>query len=762
MKRTLLSFVFALTAIVIMAAPVSQETTLRLASFFFHEHGGTSSLTLSEAPQYPHLHIYSASDGKGFVIMSADDVVLPVLAYSTNNPISLTNMPDNVEYWLGDYENQIRWHAEGKHIQSGEVAEAWQSLSNLTPTKLKTMSQNALQTGTANLLTTTWSQYPHYNVQCPYDSNRGKYTMTGCVATAMAQIMKYWGHPLRGMGSYSYNDPPYGMQSADFSDTIFDYASMPAKVNSYSSQAGKDAVALLMRRCGIAVEMEYGVDGSSAATIGDDTIGFKSAENAYREYFKYMHTLHSVSLSDYTDNEWVALLKDEIDNGRPAHYSAGDEYEGGGHSFICCGYDNTGKLYFNWGWNGNNDGYFTIGQLNPGSSHYNARNKAIIGIIPDTTEAATTTITLSADIPGAATLTGAGTYNSYTDQATIKAIANPGYLVDGWNDNLTYNPYNFLANGGNVSYTARCTKITGDTVGYCTDEYYTRYGSSVSKIQKWAIRLDSASIAGNRMLRKVSAYFSETGNHIISVYYGSSTEPSSQCLSSDTINISSEGNWRTITLKKPVPVDHAQSLWIVLSWTGKGYPKSCSQFRGNIDALWSYDNSTMTWENYYDYNVFKSWMIRAIFEYNPGPYKVNVVANNSDLGSTTGSGTYAAGTNITITATPYNGYNFLYWNDGVTAPTRNVTVTDATTYTAIFENPHAGVDNIDLDNTIAYSTGHKIVIENAEGKTANIYDAAGRLVMTRNISSTFETIALPTGVYFVNINSKTTQVVVNQ
>lgn len=764
MKRTLLSLVLALTAIFVMAAPVSHETTLRLASFFFHEHGGTSSLTLIEAPQYPHLHLYSAADGNGFVIMSADDVVFPVLAYSTNNPISLTDMPDNVEYWLGDYENQIRWHIEGKHIQSGEVAEAWQHLSSLTPTQLKAMSQNVLQTNTANLLTTTWSQYPHYNAQCPYDSNSGQNTMTGCVATAMAQIMKYWEHPLRGMGSYSYNDPPYGWQSADFSDTIFDYASMPNKVNSYSSQAGKDAVALLMRRCGIAVEMEYGVDGSSAATIGEGTVGYKSAENAYREYFKYMHTLHSVSLSDYTDNAWVALLKDEINNSRPVHYSAGDEYEGGGHSFICCGYDNTGKLYFNWGWNGNNDGYFTIGQLNPGSDHYNARNKAIIGITPDTTESATTTVTLTADIPGAATLTGAETYNSYTDEATIMAIANPGYLVDGWNDNLTYNPYTFLANGGNVSYTARCTKMTGDTLGYCSDNYITAYGSSSKKTYKWGIRLDSTSIAPNRRLEKIAAFFAENGKYTVEVCSGTATEPTT-VISSMNFNISgipsdSYGQYMTGELNNPIPVDRSQSFWITFSWTGTGYPKSCSDFRGNIDGAWSYSGNQ--WSNYVtDNDIYLSWFIRGIFSYNPGPYQITVAPDNTKHGSTTGTGAYPAGTTVNLTATPKTGYIFKEWNDGITTASRTITVKDVANYIAYFDvDPKADVTTIETESIAAYSNGNEVVIENAAGESVSIYDAAGRLVTTRTIASSCERITLPTGTYFAHINDNTFTIVI--
>ncbi|MCQ2329794.1 MAG: C10 family peptidase [Paludibacteraceae bacterium] len=683
----------------------------------------------------------------------------------------MDDMPANAAYWLQEYENQIRWNIESGHTAANTVTREWQHLGNMMPTHLKVLSQNAPQTyNTANLMTTTWAQNPRYNDLCPYDSVKGQRTVTGCVATAMAQIMKYWEHPLRGVGSYSYNDPPYGWQSADFSDTTFNYALMPDKLDASSTQAQRGAVALLIRRCGIAVEMEYGTSSSSAATIGTSEIGYKSAENALRENFKYMHTLHSEALADYTDGEWVALLQNEINNGRPAIYSAGNDLSSGGHSFICSGYDNTGKLYFNWGWNGSNNGYFEVGQLNPKESHhYNQRNKAIIGIEPDTADTVATTVTLSSNIPGACTLYGDGTYTPYVDTVTIMALANPGYNIDGWTDGFPYNPYGFIANGGNISHTANCIKITGDTVGYCKNGYSTSYGSgSSNRTHKWGIRIDSASIAPQSMLDKVEIFFSENGNHAIDVCYGNDTAASSAIITSKTANISGitgDGQWQTIQLPNPVAADRSKSIWITISWTGQGYPMSCSQFRGNRDGSWKYDNSESSWYNYItDSEIYISWMIRGIFAHNPGPYKVNVVANDSKLGTTTGSGTYAAGTTVTISATPNAGCNFLGWNDGVTALSRTMTVTDAITYTALFEDARTDVENTSAEKIAIYSDGNYIITENAEGETAYIYDAAGRLLMTKTITSSHETIptSLPAATYFVKINDKTIQVIVNR
>ena len=760
MKKFLLLFIAVISAAIMVAAPVSQQTTERLANFFFHEHGGESQLVFLANSKYTHLHIYGASDGQGFVIMSADDVVLPVLAYSTNRPIDLNDMPASVDWWLHDYDNQISWNIKNGYEPSPQVTSQWNALNAMVPSQLKIKSATAGTT--ANLLSTTWAQNKYYNLQCPYDNTAQAYTYAGCVATAMAQIMKYWEYPTRGMGSYSYNCPPYGQQAADFSDTVFDYSSMPAALSAYTTTAQNNAVALLIRRCGIAVEMEYGVNSSSAATIGNNTIGYKAAENAYRENFKFLHSLHSVSITDYSTSEWIALMKNEIDNGRPVQYSAGDANNGGGHSFICCGYDSSNKLYFNWGWKGIHDGYYQVGNLNPSSYAYNLRNKAIIGIMPDTTNAATTTVTLDSDIPGACTLTGAGTYQSYDSIVTIKAMANPGYLTDGWDENITYNPYSFIANGGNVTHTALCSRMEGDTLGYCTNEYVTAYGSSsTSKKYVWGIRLDSFAISANRKLDKIYTYFSEPGRYIIRTYNVNPGEfPSTTADSNDTIQIAAEDYWETVVLRNPVAVDHSKDFWITFEWTGQGYPKSFSRFRGNIDGIWN-GNSDGSWSNYVtDKDIYGSWMIRGIFSYNPGPYTVTAKADNPSYGDVYGTGTYPRDTTITIKAVARKGYKFVEWNDGDTSAERSIVVKDVATYIAHFEVVSELPEATKAHTISAYSNGKHLIVENAEGILLNIYDASGRLVWTKKATRSLEYFEMPRGIYFIKANGKTIKCVI--
>lgn len=764
MKKSIFTITMLLLSVMLIAAPVSKEKTAQIANFFFKEHGGKGDLQIVENETFNYLRFYQGENGKGFVIMSADDCVFPILGYSTTNQININSIGANTRYWLKDYDSQIEWNIENNYETSTVVANEWKRLENMIS---QPQQAPAVHTSynTANLLTTTWSQNPRYNDLCPYDSAISQRTLTGCVATVMGQIMKYWEFPLRGVGSYTYIDPKYGVQGADFSDTTFDYSSMPNKLDASSTARERGAIALLLRRCGIAAEMYYGTNASSATAIGNGTIGYTAAENAYREYFKFMHTLHSVSLTDYEDSEWVSLLKNEIDSGRPVHYSAGNEYTGGGHSFICCGYDNTGKLYFNWGWNGSYDGYFQIGQLNPGSSYYNARNKAIIGIIPDTSNATQTTITLVPNIQGAGILTGAGTYTSYEDTVTISATANSGYLFNGWGGSLKYNPYQFFANGGNITHTANFEKMQGDTLGYCYDGNTNSYGGTSYTTRMWAIRLDSNSIAPKRKLTHVQAYISEEGNYKVHIFQGATANSSSLVLS-DTLEIpySQDESWVNIELSTPVIIDRTQPLWIALETTVSGYPKSYSAYRGNIDGAWSNGgNFNNAWDNYVtDYGIYLAWQIRGVFaERELLNFEVNVVSDNTAMGTVTGGGIYPEDTTITIKAIPNEGYHFIKWQDDNTDSVRHIVVNDNLTFTAFFEkNEDVAVDNISVNDIRTYTNGRNIIIENAAGREIKVYDATGKLVASRHADSNHTVFNAITGVYFIRIEGETLKVVV--
>ena len=396
MKRTLLSILILSMSLTLLGNPVDENTAKQLAQNFWKENNIMSvkgdkvfkkkmgdARFMNVAPQcgYTEFYIFNNEDGKGFVIIAADDCVTPILGYSYDNNFATENLPPNLKDWLDGYAKQIRIAVEMRATATDEIRADWECLRQGKNIPIRSETQ------VNPLITTTWGQGQYYNSMCPQDySGPNGHALTGCVATAMAQIMRYWSYPEHGFGSHSYtpqNHPEYGTQYADFSSTTYQWSSMPNNVSNNNA-----SVATLIYHCGVSVEMEYGPDGSGASTTGS----FPSAEQAYKAFFDYKSTLHSISKSDYSDSEWISVLKTELNAARPIHYRGyGPD---GGHSFICDGYNNSNYFHFNWGWNGqgqgtNNNAYFSINALTPTVQNYtynfSSDQKAIIGIEPNNT-----------------------------------------------------------------------------------------------------------------------------------------------------------------------------------------------------------------------------------------------------------------------------------------------------------------------------------------------------------------------------------------
>ena len=353
------------------AAPVDLSQARELALTFWNQSGcatrsGNASADFQEVASqagFQNLYIFVNVGGTGFVVMSADDVAHPVLAYSETGRFDVATLPSNIAGWLGGYDRTIGEAVARQAAASEEVAAEWAALANgFVPAPKSTTAVNPL-------LSTAWDQGNPYNAQCPGSSfNRAP---TGCVATAIAQVMKYWSYPSKGMGSHSYTCSYYPNQtlSANFGATTYNWSSMPNSV--YSSN---NAVATLMFHCGVATEMEYTPDGSGAQMLAyynyaDDY----SAETALKKYFGYSCHLHGERKVAYTDDEWIAMLKADLDAGRPIPYS-GFDTDNSGHAFVCDGYNNNNQFHFNWGWSGSYDGYFSINALTPGSGGWGGGN----------------------------------------------------------------------------------------------------------------------------------------------------------------------------------------------------------------------------------------------------------------------------------------------------------------------------------------------------------------------------------------------------
>ena len=405
----------------------SKEIAHNYYSHFASKSIGDYSIMNSFTVEYKNLTCYYVFNFKsgGFVIVSADDAVNPILAYSYNGKLKEGKNNPNLDYWLHNYSKEIKYIIDKKYDNS-ETLKKWNNILN------KRFSTKTESKSVDPLLTTTWSQGESYDDYCPEG------TPTGCVATAMAQIMNYYEFPATGVSWHAYNHPTYGMQNAFFSKTNYDWANMP-------DTSGSPAVALLMYHCGVSVDMNYAPDGSGAQS--------SDVPYALANYFKYSQSINYVEESNYTDSTWKNLLENELDNSRPIYYSAQDTSVGAGHAFVCDGYDANDYFHFNWGWGGSANGYYAIGDLNPGYN-FNSDNDAVIGIKPST--------------PGEEKFLWSKNFsnfpNAYTASAYISAVdTNVAWAIgrDGSGGNADYRVFTKTTTGGAIWVSDSVTDLGG-------------------------------------------------------------------------------------------------------------------------------------------------------------------------------------------------------------------------------------------------------------------------------------------------------------
>ena len=281
------------------------------------------------------LYVVSSGDNAGYVMVAGDDVVSnPVLGYSTGGEFDYGTAPDNLKWWIGEYARMIEYAAE----HGMAVAETPKFDTSLDP-----------------MIKTHWNQDYPYNNLCPW-LDEGYRGYTGCVATAMAQVMKYHEGPERGTGSHTYTDPNCGQTlSANFGETTYRWDLMPNDYDGSWTDEQIEAVATLMAHCGVAVEMMYQPDGSGAYS-GD-------VPGALVNYFGYAKDIIRRDRDYYTQSEWIEMMKADLDAGRPVYYHG--QSTGGGHAFVIDGYNTDGYFHVNWGWGSQSDDYYQLATLDP-------------------------------------------------------------------------------------------------------------------------------------------------------------------------------------------------------------------------------------------------------------------------------------------------------------------------------------------------------------------------------------------------------------
>ena len=332
-----------------------------------------------------HFYVFNLNDDQGWVIVADDDRSTPILGYSKSGTFTMEDLPANIEDWLTGISSEIQYIIDNEIVEKENLRQ-WKELYAGISDEFIDRGGDAVNP----LITTKWDQSPYYNDLCPYDNSYGQRTVTGCVATAMAQVVKYYNHPAVGTGSHSYSTSSYGTLYANFGGTQYDWNNMPNQLSGSSSSTQKQAVATLMYHMGVSVEMSYGVaatGGSGAYVISSYTNGEHCSEYALKHYFGYKTSAHGEMKNNYNDSQWKSMVRAELDASRPLIYAG---FGNGGHCFVCAGYDNNDKFYFNWGWSGQNDGYFSLSALNPGSGgagggsySFTNNQQAIFGLEPD-------------------------------------------------------------------------------------------------------------------------------------------------------------------------------------------------------------------------------------------------------------------------------------------------------------------------------------------------------------------------------------------
>ena len=396
-RKYLILIVCSLLSVVAFAAPVTKEQARQIASQFLTAKGGAHrapAQLVEQAPVLnavdkagnPYIYAFNAGHDAGYVLVSGDDRFRDVLAYGASGNFDNDDMPAHVKAWLQGYVDEMKYYESVGYQPSKEAATASSSSAGIT-------LRRAIKAPIIPLLTTAWDQGEPYNLQCPEFFGYGL-SVTGCVATAMAQVVYYTAvhsgnQPttlVRDIPGYTCSTNWSGLGNLEVAGVLantvtFDWDNMLNFYRrGYYDNVQANAVANLMACCGKSVQMDYSSSSSGANTM--------DVANALITYFGFDTTTKGIYRSNYSYAQWIELMYAELAAGRPVQY--GGSSSGGGHSFVIDGYDGDEMFHVNWGWSGNPDSYYALSVLNShdnsgiGASSsndgYSFSQKAIVGI----------------------------------------------------------------------------------------------------------------------------------------------------------------------------------------------------------------------------------------------------------------------------------------------------------------------------------------------------------------------------------------------
>lgn len=377
MKRALFLMIGCLVGQLMIANPITKEEAQQKAVQFLSKKQSNRALAPRLKPvslqgvsglNSERLYAFNVGQKNGFVVMSADDCTGElILGYADKGELSMETMPDNMRAWLKGYDDEIKWMQE--HGVTNEVAAS------------RAMTASAARTPISPLLASRWDQDEPYNTYCPSG------TVTGCVATATAQVLYYYGKK-RGTSTTTskaipgYTTATYSLAVGEKAVRTFDWSKM-SDIYPSTSEANEE-VARLMEYVGAGLQMNYGPASSGGSMAFSNNIPY-----VLTEYFGYDKSARCVYRNDYSYGEWIDMMYKMLSNGNPVLY--GGDSTGGGHAFVLDGYTEDDYFHVNWGWGGESDGHFKLSVLyskqqgiggSTSQDGYSSAQDAIINVNP--------------------------------------------------------------------------------------------------------------------------------------------------------------------------------------------------------------------------------------------------------------------------------------------------------------------------------------------------------------------------------------------
>lgn len=366
-------------SIMLSAAPRSEQQMLQIVRQFESVNRASNKLYSPSAPLVvaSRSRAYCAiNTNVGFVLVGADDRMPEVLGWSDRSRFAESSLPPAMVEWLKMYDEELR-QSDSIAALHPDIVYAPQATNDVFDDQRYPM------------LSTEWAQGNPYNLRCPA-SSASEHCATGCVATAMAQVMKYWQYPVSGIGSNTYSwkcsDCSSGYKSSktlsvNFYNTTYDWSQMLDTYQSDYTTTEANAVATLMYHCGVAANMTYGMSASSTE--------LKDGALALSRHFGYGWDLELVEKDLLSAEDLMTIIHDDLSKGHPV-LARGYDTQAGGHAFVCDGYTSSGYFHFNWGWSGTANGYFLLSAMNPVSLntmfHFNTGVYFVTNIYPDSAQ----------------------------------------------------------------------------------------------------------------------------------------------------------------------------------------------------------------------------------------------------------------------------------------------------------------------------------------------------------------------------------------